>query len=92
MRKYAAALICLFLGCAAGSTMPTITAQSFGANPSAPRWEQFCETHANLHREDNLAGLNGAVRRYGAEGWELATASTIGPTSGIYCFKRPVAQ
>jgi hypothetical protein len=87
MRKYATALVCLFIGCAAGSAMPTITAQTFGANPSAQRWEQFCDFDAPSTplREERY---NEWLRQRGAEGWEM-----FGFIDGrIPCFKRPAAQ
>ena len=89
MRKYAAALACLFIGCAAGSAMPTITAQTFGANPSAPRWEQFCDFEGsppalNGRRTDEY---NELLAARGREGWELV--GSVGSGSIAPCFKRP---
>jgi hypothetical protein len=96
MRQYTAALACLFLGCAAGSAMPTITAQTFGANPSAPRWEQFCDFASAddvgaLRFDRQWPEFNEILARRGAEGWELVEIAQV----GIYrapCFKRPAAQ
>jgi hypothetical protein len=89
MRKYMAALACLFIGCAAGSAMPTITAQTFGANPSAPRWEQFCdfEGYPGISREGQRNEYNELLAARGREGWEFVGA--MGPASSSPCFRRP---
>jgi hypothetical protein len=96
MRKYAVALVCLVIGCAAGSTIPAITAQSFAPNPSAPRWEQYCEVTPSLRGEAGVNRWNESLRRSGVEGWELVSDSLHqggpGETGHLACFKRPMAQ
>ncbi len=96
MRKYAVALVCLVIGCAAGSTIPTLTAQSYAPNPSAPRWEQYCEVAETLVLQRGRDQLNENLRRSGSEGWELVSESLLSAGHGqgdhLVCFKRPVAQ
>lgn len=89
MRKYAIACACLFIGCAAGSALPALTAQSFPANPTAPRWEQYCEWAAFPNTRNGLIEFNSVLRARGREGWEYM--GTVPGGGGIPCFKRPAA-
>jgi hypothetical protein len=90
MHKYAAALICLLIGCAAGSAMPTITAQTLGSNPSAPRWEQFCDFEVRPSGSRRMPEyFNRTLARRGQEGWEYVGHITVHENP---CFRRPAAR
>ena len=79
------AFSCVLVGCAIGATMPRLVAQSFPANPSAQRWEQFCESTGT----NNDGALNRVLASRGREGFELVSAE-----AQFYrlCFKRPAAR
>lgn len=86
MSKVGIGFVCVLIGCAAGAAMPSVTAQSFGPNPSAQRWDQFCEKSGNLN------GINAKIRQRGLEGWELVTAYDDDAYGEVACFKRPSAK
>jgi hypothetical protein len=75
----------LLIGCGAGAyAVRSATAQSFPPNPTAPRWEQTCET--SLPSE----GIGAFVSKAGTEGWELVAVSAQRDTNAmVACFKRP---
>lgn len=75
MRFFALASLLI---CACGN--PLTIARSRPANPTAPRWEQFCESFAFR----TVADYDEVVATLGAEGWELAAA-----LNSALCFKRP---
>jgi len=75
----------VLVGCAVGATMPRLAAQSFPQNPSAQRWEQFCDLSSSQH-------INTVLSTRGVEGFELFSTN-IDPAGGIFvCFKRPAAR
>jgi len=84
--KLMLALTCLSIGCAAGALSQSRAAAQivYQPNPAAPKWEQFCH---HLEPED----IDPTVRKYGADGWELAGLSFRGAQSWV-CFRRPGAH
>jgi len=95
-KNIALVLVGMMLGCGAGAYAthsatahgaPKVIGQRFGANPSAPRWEQTCSEPVEL------TGVDDVVGKAGAEGWELAAMSTAGTgVHEILCFKRPAPK
>src|SRR5690606_9404904 len=83
MKKSLATLAILFVGCATGAAGQGIAAQSFAPNPSAPKWEQFCD--ARSYGRFNV--LNDRIASLGQEGWELVAFT--GVNAAFPCFKRP---
>jgi len=80
----------VLVGCVVGATMPRLAAQSFPPNPTAPRWEQFCE---RLEYERYGAVANARLRSRGEEGFELVSADFDQPDlTTRLCFKRPTPQ
>ncbi len=89
----------VLVGCAVGATMPRLAAQSFPTNPSAQRWEQFCERIGGLSGDGSAAArerLNQTLAARGNEGFELVAASFEQRNQAWselhVCFKRPLAR
>jgi len=83
------ALCSVLVGCAVGATMPSLSAQSFEPNPSAPRWVQFCEELA----DESTA--NRRIEARGDRGFELVSMAFKPVFNGVnmwVCFKRPAAR
>ncbi len=74
----------VLVGCAVGATMPRLAAQSFPPNPSAQRWEQFCDFVDTTSGRD----INESLVRRGANGFEFVAFSG----GGYVCFKRPAGR
>jgi hypothetical protein len=91
MKNVVAGFVCILIGCAAGATMPAVTAQSFGPNPSAQRWEQYCEWESR--GRNAMERLNSKIQQRGMEGWELTNTHYNGDMKqNVACFKRPASQ
>jgi hypothetical protein len=88
MKRYVVGLVCLVVGCAAGSTLPTLAAHSFGPNLNAPRWEQFCDQGFTNQGIGYRTKLRDSLERHGQEGWEFVTFTS----GGSPCFKRPAPR
>ena len=81
------AFSCVLVGCAIGATMPRLAAQSFPANPSAPRWDQFCDELPH----NTVFSANEAIRPRGRNGFEFVSTTVVGGDVWV-CFKRPAAR
>jgi hypothetical protein len=79
------AFSCVLAGCAIGATMPRLAAQSYPPNPTAQRWEQFCETTGSR----DVGPVNRVLTLRGREGFELVSMDLGNFT---FCFKRPAAR
>jgi hypothetical protein len=91
MKNVVAGCVCILIGCAAGAAIPAVTAQSFGPNPSAQRWEQYCEWEDRSRSA--MERLSATIRQRGMEGWELAEVHyDVYMSRNVACFKRPASQ
>jgi len=105
MTRSIVAIVCVLTGCAIGAVLPKLTAQSFPANPQAPRWEQFCSNFGGIgndgaSRTAAIERMNATLAARGREGFELvnvpmASAGRSGAGGTIWpeliiCFKRPM--
>jgi hypothetical protein len=88
MHKYAVGLVCLVLGCAAGSALPTLTAQSGAPHPSVQRWEHTCDFDVRTATSRQQRNMLSSMAQHGQQGWELVTLSP----GGSPCFKRPLVR